>query len=164
MLGFLRFTVTTEDENYDSNLLGYARESSKQLKAEIDAQVRKTLGPEFEVESVEFNEGSIEAYVHLAAVGTILMAFSKYESFIKSVNLLISQLKGLLQRFFSQGAEQPSVSVTGRWVPGPVISEANQAFGVSSGIDSSQFVLPYLVLSHAAILGVLLWLVIRHLK
>lgn len=160
-IGLVRLTVNTNDE--DSELFGYARELRQKLEAEIDLQVQRTLGPEFEVLSVEINRGSITLLIVLGAVGTLYMGFSRYEGFIKSVNLLVSQIKGLLQRFFGQTASRP-LSVTGSWEPGPVITEANRAFDISSGIDSCQVVLVYLLLSHAALLGVLLWLVVRHLK
>jgi hypothetical protein len=166
-LGLLRLTVRTPNEDYDGDLLGYARELHRQLEADIDRAVEETLGSEFEVLNVEFRKGSIEVLVALGAVGTFFMGFSRYESFVKSVNLLVSQLKGLLQRFFDQapgGAARTPVSVTGSWQPGPVVTAANQVLSSSTGIDSCQIVLAYLLVSHAALLGVLIWLVIRHLK
>jgi hypothetical protein len=113
-IGLVRLSVNTNDE--DSELLGYARELHRKLEAEIDVQVQQTLGPEFEVISVEINRGSITLLIALGAVGTFYMGFSRYEGFVKSVNLLVSQLRGLLQRFFGQapgGATRPPVSVTG---------------------------------------------------
>ena len=166
-MGLLRLTVRTPNENYDSDLLGYARERHRELEAEIDRAVEETLGPEFEVLNVEFRKGSIEVLVPLGAVGTLFMGFSRYESFVKSVNLLVSQLKGVLQRFFDQapgGVTRTPVSVTGSWQLGPVVIAANQVLSSSSGIDSCRIVLAYLLVSHAVLLGVLIWLVIRHLK
>jgi len=166
-VGFLRLTVRTGSGDYDNELLGYARELHRQLEDEITNQVRQTLGPEFEVLNIEINKGSITVLVALGAVGAFFMGFSRYESFVKSVNLLVSQLKELLQTFFGQapgGASRPPVSVTGSWQPGPVVTAASQVLSESRGIDSCQIVLAYLLLSHAALLGVLLWLVIRHLK
>jgi hypothetical protein len=163
----LRLTVTTGSENYDNDLFGYAREMHRQLEVDIDDAVQQTLGPEFEVRDVEVEKGSITVFVVLGTVGTLFLGFSRYESFIKSVNLLLSQLKGLLQRFFGQapgGGTRPPVSVTGSWQPEPVVTSAYQAFSASTGIDSSQIMLAYLLLSHAALMGVLVWLIIRHLK
>ncbi len=164
-IGVVRLTVNTNDE--DNRLFGYAMELRQKLQAEIDLQVQRTLGPEFEVLNVEIGRGSITLLIVLGAVGTLYMGFSRYDGFIKSMNLLVSQIKGLLQRFFGQapliGTPLP-LSVTGSWEPGPVVTEANRAFDTSSGIDSCQVVLVYLLLSHAALLGVLLWLVVRHLK
>jgi hypothetical protein len=167
VVGVLRLTVTTGSENYDNDLLGYAREIHRQLEADIDNEVRQTLGPEFEVLNVQLDRGSITVLVVLGVVGTLYMGISRYESFIKSVNLLVSHLKGLLQQFFREvpgGATRPLVSVTGSWQPAQVVITAHQALSASTGIDSSQIMLVYLLLSHAALIGVLVWLVIRHLK
>ncbi len=164
-IGFVRLTLNTDGE--DDKLLGYARELHRELESEIDLQVQQTLGPEFEVLNVEINRGSITLLIALGAVGTFYMGFSRYESFVKSANLLVSQLKGLVQRFFGQapgGGIRLPLSVTGSWQPSAVIAEANRTFDASSGIDSCQVVLAYLLLSHAAMMGVLIWLVIRHLR
>ena len=167
LVGLLHFTVTSDNENFDDDLLGYARERRKQLEAEINTQVLATLGSQFAVQSIDLHEGSIEIFVALTAVGTFFMGFSRYESFIKSVNLLISQVSGLLQKFFGQlpgTATMAPVSVTGSWQPGSTVTSANQELRDSSGIETYHIVLGYLLLSHAALLSVLLWLVIRHLK
>jgi hypothetical protein len=167
VVGFARLVVTAGNENYDEYLLGYGRETHQQLELEIANLVRQTLGPEFEVYNVRIEKGSITVWVVLSVLGTLFMGVSRYESFIKSVNLLMSQLKGLLGRFFGQAPgneRRPPVTVTGSWEPSEVVTTAHQALSHSKGIDSSQVVLAYLLLSHAALLGVLVWLVIRHLK
>ena len=164
-VGYVRLTVTSDYE--DERLFGEAMERRKQLESEIRIQVQNTLRPEFEVLTIDFTRGSLHVLVALGAVGAFYMGFSRYENFIKSVNLLVSQLKGLLQRFLGRaygGANQTPLTVTGSWQPGPVINAANMTLEESSGIDSSQFVLGYLLLSHAALLGLLIWLVVRHLK
>lgn len=166
-VGLVHLTVRTANSEEDGDLLGYARELHQQLEAEIEQQVRDTLGPDFEVLNVDFRKGSVEIWVALGAVGTFFMGFSRYESFVKSVNLLVSQLRGLVQRFFGQGprpAMEPPIVVTGSWQPGPSVTAANQMLTYSGGIDSSDIVLAYLLLSHAALLGVFLWLLVRHLK
>jgi hypothetical protein len=166
-VGLVSLTVRTGNDNYDGDLLGYARERHRELEADIYRQAQETLGADFEVLNVEFRKGSFVLLVALGAVGTFYMGFSRYESFIKSVNLLVSQLRGLLQRFFGEAPLAPAqtpVSVTGSWEPTPVVIAANQGLRVSAGIDSSHFVLGYLLLSHAALLTLLMWLVVRHLK
>lgn len=42
LIGLLRFTITSGNENDDSRLLGYAREMRQRLQTEIEAQVRVT--------------------------------------------------------------------------------------------------------------------------
>jgi hypothetical protein len=125
--------------------------------------VLQTLGPEFDVLTVEFSRGSIDVLLTLKAVGTIYMGVSRWESFIKSMNLLVSQLRNLLLRFFGEASRDPAshpLTVTGSWEPAPVVIAANQVLSASTGFDCCYIVLAYLLLSHAALLGV----VVRHLK
>jgi hypothetical protein len=91
VLGFMRLMVTTSNPRRDEQLLGYARELHRKLEDEIRGYVKETLGPEFELERVEVRSGSIDIYIFITAVGTFFMSFSQYESFIKSMNLLVSQ-------------------------------------------------------------------------
>jgi hypothetical protein len=164
-VGALQLTVRSADDRYDENLLGYARERHQALEKEIEQQVKETLGPDFEVIRVDIRQGSVTLWIVIGAVGTFFMGFSRYESFIKSVNLLVDQLKGLLRRFFSDvPGGGPTVSATGSWQPAPVITAANQVFTSSSGLDSGMIMLIYLMLSHAAMTTILLWLLVRHLK
>lgn len=164
-VGHLQLTVISDDE--DERLFGEATERRKQLEAEIRLQVQTTLGPEFEVLTINLSRGSLHVLVALGAVGVFYMGFSRYENFIKSVNLLVAQLKSLLQRFFGKQpgfVNQTPVTVTGSWQPSSVINAGNLSLEASWGIESSQLVLAYLLLSHAALLGLLIWLVVRHLK
>jgi hypothetical protein len=57
----------------------------------VQRQVDETLGVEFDVISVEIRRGSITVLIVIGTVGSILMTFSHYENFIKSMNLLVSQ-------------------------------------------------------------------------
>src|SRR5882757_5979310 len=129
-VGYVRLTVISDDQG-DERLFGEAMERQKQLDAEIRLQVRTTLGDEFEVLTVNFSRGSLHVLVALGTVGVFYMSFSRYESFIKSVNLLVGQLKSLLQRVFGNQSgfvNQVPVTVTGSWQPSSVINAANLSF------------------------------------
>ncbi len=166
MVGYLQFTVETDGDD-EGLLYRFASERHKRLEDEIRAQVRETLGTDLEVLNVRLQRGSVEIYVALAAVGTFFMGFSRYESFVKSVNLLTEQLKRVFDRFF-QGASpgQPDIpiTVTGSWQPSATVLAANQLLSSASGWSGADFILAYMVCSHAALLIVMLWLVIRHLR
>jgi hypothetical protein len=151
----------------DDQWYGIALETQGRLQEEIQNQVRGTLGPNFDLVNVRIEKGSLTLLIFIGAVGTFFMGFSRYESFVKSVNLLVEQLKDFMKRFFGRsvggGAVAP-VSVSGSWEPGSSLAAANSVFAESSGPDANRILLGYLIFSHAALLGVLLWLVIRHLK
>jgi hypothetical protein len=103
VVGFLQFTVKINgEEKTDDFLYGYARETRRELEGEIRQQVHETLGSDFEVLEVRLDRGSVAILVIIGAAGTFYMGFSRYESFIKSVNLLVSQLKTAFPRFFER--------------------------------------------------------------
>jgi hypothetical protein len=103
VVGFLQFTVKINgEEKTDDFLYGYARETRRELEGEIRQQVHETLGSDFEVLEVRLDRGSVAILVIIGAAGTFYMGFSRYESFIKSVNLLVSQLKTAFRRFFER--------------------------------------------------------------
>ncbi len=168
VIGFLQFTVKSNGGGKTDDLLyGYARETHRELEGEIRYQVTQTLGSDFEVLDVRFNPGSVTILVVIGAVGTFYMAFSRYESFIKSVNLLVSQLKAVFRRFFERanpGSPDIDLSVSGSWQPSATVLNAREKLESSSGFDSGLMLLIYLLLSHAALLGMLVWLLIKHLK
>jgi ABC-type uncharacterized transport system permease subunit len=164
---FFQFVVSSLDDEEDL-LYRYAREMRQQIRDIIQKQVAETLGPEFQVLEVEMRPGSAVIAFALGTAFAIYMGFSRYESFIKSMGLLTSQISALFGHFFRTGPGQAPfsgrVSVNGVWRPGPAMTSANQIVSLSSGIDSGLLLLAYLVLSHAAMMGILLWLVVRHLK
>lgn len=168
LVGFLQFTAKIDgEEDGDAFLYRYATETHQKLEAEIQEQVTETLGSDFEVLDVRLGRGSLTILIAIGAVGTFYMGFSRYESFIKSVNLLVSQLKSAFQRFFERASPGPpdiDISVTGSWQPSATVLNARASFNSSSGFDYGIVLLVYLLLSHAVLLATLLWLLVRHLK
>lgn len=166
VVGFMQFTVSTEGDD-GGFLYSFASERHEKLEEEVRSQAQKTLGSNFEVLNVRLDRGSVEIMIMLGAVGTFFMGFSRYESFIKSVNLLTSQLKRVFQRFFESASPGPpdiSIAVTGSWQPSSTVLAANETLNSTSGWNYGHVLLAYLILSHAALLFVFLWLVIHHLK
>jgi hypothetical protein len=165
-LGYLQFTANMEDDD-EGFLYRVAQDRHERLELEIRRQVETTLGPDFQVSRINIEKGSVEILVGLGMAITIFMTFSRYESFIKSVNLLVSQIKDLLRRLFesaSPGAPGIDVNVTGSWQPSQTVLAAQERLSISSGLDYGSFLLIYLTISHAALLALLVWLVIKHLK
>lgn len=167
-VGFLQFTVKIDgEEKTDDFLYRYASETRRDLEGEIRQQVKETLGSDFEVVDVRLDHGSVAILVVIGAAGTFYMGFSRYESFIKSVNLLVSQLKAVFRRFFERvnpGPPDIDLSVTGSWQPSTTVLNARERLESSSSFDYGIALLIYLLLSHATLLGTLVWLLIRHLK
>lgn len=165
LVATLRFVVEFGDRYSDTDkLVGIARERRGELIRQIDHEVKGLLGQEFDVVDVIIREGSLVLIVVLGAAYSVYMGFSRYESFVKSFNLLISQIAGLLRRFFVMPTAPP-VTVGGSWQPGTSMIAAESVARLSNQqYDPNLILLYYLILSHAVLVGVLVWIVIKHLK
>lgn len=153
----VRLVVQAEEPEGDGTLWVIAQRESYRLREEIAAAVHQHMGPEFDVRSMSFALGSLEI---LVVVGTLYYAVSRYKNFVESIELSVSQLKRVVSAFFGQRMPGP-VPVQGSWSPGPGFVQA--APGLSGRLmgESSSLIVWYLILSHAAMLAVLLWLLIQ---
>lgn len=132
------------------------REGSK-LRDRLGATIHEHLGPEFDVRSMSFARGSVEI---LLVVGTLYYAVSCYKNFVESIELLLTQLRRIVSDFFDQRGPGP-VSVTANWTPGPGLVQSAAAvsgLGVSTNVSA---VVWYLIVSHAAMLTAMLWLLLN---
>jgi hypothetical protein len=157
--------LSTKDEE-DDYLYRTALEIQQRLRHEIQEQVRLTLGPEFQVQSFDIRKGSLTLFVVVSTAFAFYMGFSRYESFIKSANLLVSQLKVIVQRILGQTttAGSGNLDVQGTWVPLAPITEAHNALSPGRrGFDNCRLLLLYVLTSHVALLAVFIWLLLRHL-
>ena len=154
---FVRLVVeSTSDSSNDEWLWATAQKEGYRLREEMNAAIHEHLGPEFDVRSMSLARGSLEI---LVVIGTLYYAVSRYKNFIESVELAVAQLKRVVGSFFERrGPVQLPVRAT--WNPGPglVLSSRSFAMGLDGGV--SGLVVCYLVLSHAAMLAMLMWLLI----
>ena len=155
----VRLTVHGEGPEGDEVMWSIVRQEGYRLREEVARVVHEHMGPEFDVRSMSFAQGSLEV---LVVVGTLYYAVSRYKNFMESIELLIAQLKRALAVFFQRRVPTPApVSVQGSWTPGPgLIQAAPRMSGAATG-DGPGITVAYLILSHAAMLAVLLWLLVR---
>lgn len=154
----LRLTVrAAEDFNSENKLYSHARETRGEIESQVKEAVVKYLGPEFEVHQISIGRGSVET---LVIIGTVYYAIANYESFVKSIQLLVSHLRNVFLHIF-QGFGPPPISVSASWTPGPGLVRAESELFHSSRIDYSLILLLYLILSHTALLSIFIWLVLN---
>lgn len=157
----LRFIISArDDQEFDQRLRGLAYDLRDELEAEVRQATWRLLGSEFEVRSIVFGRSSLEI---LVAIGTAYYVVSRYKNFIESVQLLISQLKSLFERFFRPRVPVP-IYVNGDWLPGPGLVTAGQIYAPYGSGDPNGILLIYLILSHAALLALFIWMVLRKLQ
>lgn len=133
--------------------------ADQRLRKELTSTVEETLGSEFEVRSLTFGRGSL---VILAAIGVAYHAIASYKDFVDSIVLMVSQLKAVIRRFFEHESPR-SVAVSATWTPGFGLMAVRASSGHASVPQAPSLVMWYLVLSHAAILTVLLWMLLSSL-
>lgn len=153
----IRLNVSTHESDgpFERYPWKYLDNSEIGLRDEVEKAVRTTLGSEFHLDALAMGPGSIEIFV---LIGTAYYALSRYKSLVESIELLVSQLKTIVQRFFERMAPMHSI-VRATWSPGRGLLAAARTR--SSSRSHAALVTWYLVLSHAAMLGALLWLLLE---
>lgn len=153
----MRFLVSIPDEReFNGKLWMFLQETRSELEAETKKAVQQTLGPEFEVRDISFKRGSIEV---LLVIGTVYYAISRYKNFIESIEMLVSHLRRIFTRFFERWGPMP-VYVSGNWTPGPALVRV-ETMMTYRHFDGNTILLWYVLLSHAALLGVLIWMLLN---
>lgn len=166
------FNVPLRDDDPEDRLFYFAQEIQQKLQADIRAQVARTLGEEFTVDDFHIERGSVIITFSVAAVafftsplGQILLDFSRYDALIKSLTLLRTQISSVIGRLF--GGFQAPLRMHSTWQPSMKLNAAMHAPSAPTEPqrpDISRILIAYLIFSHASLLAVLLWLVVKHLK
>lgn len=157
---FVRLSVHTIDgEPFEERPWQILDNSDGRLRAEISSAVHEALGPEFQVQSLTIGRGSIEI---LILIGTTYYAVSRYKNFIESIELMVRQLKDIVKHFFERAAPM-RVTVSATWTPGNGLASLAAPHDDAAAERVSP-ALWYLILSHAAMLAVVLWLLVERLR
>src|SRR5262249_10436460 len=96
--GFGLVFVGSCQREYENQLWERARERKTILEGGISPMVGDILGPEYRVEKIELRRGSVAILVFIAGAYT---AVSHYRHFVESLELLVSQIKKLLNELFA---------------------------------------------------------------
>lgn len=153
-VAYYRFIMRMDDFNDEEAAWSQLLEARRPMEDEMRKITQDTLGTEFSVRSVTPIRGSIEI---LVVVGTTYYAVSKYKNFVDSLELLRNQLEGLIRRFFRRGNYTVSSSLT----LGPTVVAGGMP--VANQFDSNKLLLAYLILSHAAMLALFIWIILRRI-
>ena len=150
------------DDKEEETARQQMNEIQERVQYEIDIVVREILGKGFRLRSMAIGRGSIELFLALAAAGSFYMGFSRYKNFVESLELLTSQITAILRRFMPS-----STVINTSWIPGEVLDTPKASETPSlhwyTNYQIQMVLLIYFVVSHAALLGVVLWLLIKRL-
>jgi hypothetical protein len=103
--------------------------------------------------------GSIEI---LVTIGAVYYAISRYKNFVESIELLASQLTGVVRRFLERAMPIKELAVSATWEPGAGLIRLEVEHPVPVAASWAYPLLWYVIVSHAALLVLFIWLLARH--
>lgn len=158
----IRLVITTPfGREFDARTAELLQEEKGTLQEEVQVAVRKLLGRAFDVHQIIITRGSVEL---LIVIGTVYYAISRYKSFVESIELLTSHLRLLVQRLLGRVPSSGPVVISADWFPGPSLAAAMQRENRADWPETAKLMLAYLILSHAGLLGIVAWVLIKALK
>jgi len=122
----------------------------------INASVRGILGPEYNVRDVSIHGGSVELWL---IVTTAFAVITNWGSFRQGLDYLISDLRKVILMIAPAKVKVTDAS----WSPGPALLQP-QLQVPPDMIFETRLMVTYLVLSHAALLALVLWMVWLRLR
>jgi hypothetical protein len=158
----------------DERFYGLAEENRRRLAEQINQQIAETLGPGYLLFYFDIRQGSIEFWIEIGTrAAQILNGVSRYDALVKSIEKLTEQIKGIVRRLFLDdipnsvssrllGAQiEPETDSV--WTPGETIIAAAESFNTrrAAPFDVNRILLYYLIASHAALMTVVIWIVVR---
>ena len=160
----LSFTATDHHDDGPRDHLWHIAESVRtELEGEMNRVTRATLGPSFELQEVQFEHGSLHIHAVLVAIEAVYVTVAHYHHFNKSIDLLVRQLRSIIGRVL--GRQHPSrIEVVAVWVPTPMLAAPESEDDEAGPYSLQRLVVGYLILSHAALIAVLVWLIVTHLR
>jgi len=158
----VRLTLSMPFEReFDERLFGEIQEASKEFDRAFRDKVKTHLGHQFEVVRIGVSRGSITVLVVIGVLGTVYMTISRYKSFREGLLQLVADLRTVAERILGQ-FQPAGLHVSTSWSPEPALLPLEEAYIFPISTDTTnQILLWYLVLSHAALLLVFLWLVLH---
>ena len=154
---YYRFIMRMENLDAEEGAWRSLVKDRQSMEEEMSRVTKEMLGLEFDIRNITPLRGSIEI---LVVVGTTYYAVSRYKNLIESLELLKDQLERLIRRFFSNRTPEP-LSVTSSMTLGP--SVASRMMSDGSTFDANKLLLGYLILSHAAMLVLFIWIIIKRI-
>ena len=137
---------------WEDLLWSIAQQQGHHLREQLNAAIHEHLGPEFDIRSLSYARGSLEI---LVVIGTLYYA-AHYKNFIENVELLVAHFRRISDGFFERWKPDGTrISVKGTWSPGIGLVQ-----GIPRARDDQSTVVWYLIVSHAAMLAGILWLLL----
>jgi hypothetical protein len=149
------------DVNPESQVWGFLGDSSFRdiLQKQVLFVAQQSLGPEFDLRRMSFSRGSIDI---ILTIGAIYYAVYNHKNFRERIELFVSQVTGVVRRFLEKSVRpDTNINVSATWQPGPALAQQQENVGAEVDVRWAFPLLWYVILSHASLLALLIWLLAR---
>ena len=161
-VAYIHIAITTPNLEIENQFWKILQDRRPELESQIRLVTLELLGEKYKVPELRIYRASIGIWI---VVSTAFIVLTNYKTLVENIELLVSHIRGAVERIFGVPARFPFI-VHGTWTPGPAF--ARTAWGPDLQNLRSSFglrlLLWYLVLSHAALLTVLIWILITRLQ
>jgi hypothetical protein len=151
-VAYLRFTaeVANEDDAWPE-----VYEHRLRMRREAEAIVQEILGQQYTISTFVVGRGSITLLIVLSTAFAGYVAVSRYKNFVESISVVRGQIERILRDELVQFRPQ----VQSAWAAGPGLAETVSPTNSTEWVK--MLLLLYLILSHAALLTVFIWKVLK---
>lgn len=166
-------TLTVEDIELEEQLYDYSIKHQEAVRHEITAAISSNPQFSFVLLNFKIERGSIHFLMeigqqlqslHTNGYWNILWDLSKYKSLCDSIALVGTQVASVIGRALKKGVPAAKPSIVVNWRIHTALLQM-QNYGAQGGHSKLVMgVVGYLALSHAALLGFLIWLLVTHFK
>jgi hypothetical protein len=171
-MAYFSIVVTTDFQDLPNGeqLFEVASQQKAFVFMQLEKELKRLTGDDCRIEDFDMREGSIlMSFVAVGVeffkgdVGQILLDVSRYEALVKSLSLFASQITGVLRAILPLRPGRSSVDVSWQLAPSVVKSMSGGVNSAPLPLDANRLLLFYLVGSHALLMILVIWLVVRHL-
>lgn len=171
-LSVATLSFTVDDQEGNEQLYSFAVKNKADLKRQMNNALSVDIDIPFSVIDLRITKGSVHitadigvllSHLHSNPYWNFVWDFAKYKALCESLILVSGQVKDLLNRFFGNGVPLAKPTITANWQINPAVVQLAVRGQNTGSSNLLVWTVCYLALSHAALLGVLIWLLARHL-
>jgi hypothetical protein len=149
----LQIRISMPDDRF---ALERIEERRREMIAAVGGIVREELGSEFYLREMVVTRGSVIVTIVLAAANALIFA--------NDLASALERVRTALHGFFRGAMSSEPLTISSSWIAGPALGGAmasSDGVGRVSPGEPAGLLLRYIVLSHAIMLGFILWMLLR---
>jgi hypothetical protein len=154
-LAYFMLSIDSYDDAGVLDTLG----SKEKLDREFFLAVHRTLGQQYDIRIISISQGTAMVLIAISIIGGAYVTISQYHDFVESLELLLDQIKNILRRLLS--SYEPSIESS--YLINPRLPVPSMAPSSNSAPAITNNFFWYMVLSNAALLATLIYILLKNL-